>query len=388
MLEAAKLVKNLHQRGFINSISISRDFTYKKLSKPTTLYCGFDPTGSSLHVGNLLQIMCLAHFQKAGHRPIALIGGATALIGDPSGRNTERPLLTEEQVSLNSQGIVESISNILDFSPSSKNSALLLNNHDWFKNMNLLHFMRDYGKLFKVQNMIAKDSVKSRLNDSFGISFTEFSYQLFQSYDFYHLYESQNCTLQIGGSDQWGNITSGIDLIHKFHKPINHSSSSSLTDNSIVDDLHISQSDFNPDSFLSSSINNEQNLYEANAFGLTLPLLTTSDGKKIGKSVVNQKDSTIWLHPSKTSPYDFYQYFMNVKDDDVIRFLKFFTFLSIEEIEEIEKKHLVQKELRVAQSKLAEEITRIVHGDEGLRHAMFVFSLLSFYLFLITYFSF
>ena len=320
--------------------------------KPLTCYIGFDPTADSLHIGNLLQLMCLRHFKDHGHQTIALVGGATGLIGDPSGRSTERPLLLKSQIESNALGIESCIRRVLHSNNESTNegpSPLVLNNYDWLRNVGLLDFLRDYGKLFKVQQMLNKNSVKSRMvkedsspNDE-GISFTEFSYQLLQAYDFYHLYREHDCSLQIGGSDQWGNITGGIQLIHRLINP---------------------QIDISSD--------NDENITNSNgehlAYGMTLPLITTSDGKKLGKSS-SAPGAGIWLDPKRSKPYDLYQYIINLTDEDAIKFLPLFTFISLEEIQSIKEQHGKEPHLRGAQKRLAYEITSLLHGEEEANKA-------------------
>lgn len=285
------------------------------LAKPgQTLYAGFDPTGPSLHIGHLLPLLSLRRFQLAGHRPIALVGGATGLIGDPSGKTAERTLNTKETVDGYVEGLRTQIERILDTSGS--NGALVLNNYDWFGPISAIEFLRDVGKHFSVSAMIAKESVQSRLNrEDVGISYTEFSYQLLQAYDFCHLCESYNCTLQVGGADQWGNMTAGIDLTRrKLGKQV---------------------------------------------YCLTYPLVTTASGVKFGKT----ESGAVWLDPDRTSPYALYQYFVNTDDRDAIKYLMHFTFLSREEIEDLAHKLETQPERREAQRKLAYEVTSIVHGQ-------------------------
>lgn len=285
----------------------------KYLENPQTLYCGFDPTGDSLHVGHLLPIIVLKHFENYGHSNIALVGGATGLIGDPSGKKDERTLNDRETVINFSEKIENQLIKYL-----SNKETKFVNNYDWFGKISALDFLRDYGKNFGINYMINKESVSSRLEK--GLSYTEFSYTLIQAMDFSHLYTKHNCTIQIGGSDQWGNITSGLELIRK--------------ENS-----------------------------EAKAYGLTIPLVTKSDGTKFGKSEGN----AVWLDPKKTSPYEFYQFFVNTSDSDVINYLRYFTFLSVEEILELETELKEKPFLRSAQKKLAEEITKFVHGEEQLK---------------------
>ena len=292
------------------------------LNKPITVYCGFDPTNRSLQAGNLVAITVLAHFQRAGHKVIALVGGATGLIGDPSGKSTERNALTAEEVQYNLEGIKENLSRFLDFNPNSANPATLVNNYDWFKDFTFITLLRDVGRYFRVNAMLAKDSVKKRLESQDGMSFTEFCYQILQGYDFYHLYKTRGCRLQIGGSDQWGNITAGTDYIRRM----------GITDE---------------------------------CFGMTIPLVTDSQGRKFGKSEGN----AVYLDHTKTSYYDFYQFFLRSTDVDVIRYLKIFTFLPMERIAELETLVATAPEKREAQKVLAEEMTRSVHGAHGLEVA-------------------
>lgn len=348
MRQSTNVFKVLKDRGFIQSITSSDALLESHLNEGTrTCYIGFDPTAESLHIGNLLQLMCLRHFQKANHNTIALIGGATGLIGDPSGRSTERPLLLQSTIDTNTKGIENCIKRVLstqNIESSNEPPAIILNNYDWFKSIHLLEFLRDYGKLFKVPQMLNKNSVKSRMlpnsNQSEGISFTEFSYQLLQAYDFLHLYKEKSCSIQIGGSDQWGNITSGIQLIHRI----------------------IDTNQSNPETFKES--NNDEILSNNHlAFGLTLPLITTADGKKLGKSSASA-GAGIWLDPLKTKPYDMYQYIINLSDSDAQKFLPLFTFLELSEISDIIKKHDISPHERLAQKTLAFEIVQLLHGTE------------------------
>ena len=288
------------------------------LERPLTLYAGFDPTSESLQAGNYVTIMTLAHFQRAGHRVIALVGGATGLIGDPSGKSTERQLLTAETVERNLVGIRENLSRFLDFDPKSPNPAILVNNHDWFGEMTFIGFLRDVGRYFRMGNMLGKESVRKRLEADDGMSFTEFCYQILQGYDFLHLNQTHGCTLQIGGSDQWGNITAGTELVRR--------------------------------------------VQGAEAFGMTFPLVCDSAGRKFGKSEGN----AIFLDERKTSCYDFYQFFLRAADADVARYLRIFTFLPLERIAELEAALAAAPERREAQQVLAEEVTRAVHGERGL----------------------
>ena len=286
-----------------------------------TAYVGFDPTAASLHVGSLLPIMSLARLQRAGHRPIALVGGGTGLIGDPSGKSQERSLLTFEQVEQNAVGLRAQLERFLDFSPAQANAALMRNNLDWLQPIGFLDFLREVGKHFTVNYMMAKESVKRRVGGEEGISFTEFSYQLLQAYDYLVLHDRENCSLQMGGSDQWGNIVAGCDLIRKVRG--------------------------------------------ARAHGLVLPLVTTSSGTKFGKT----EAGTVWLDPQLTSPFRFFQFWLNTDDRDVVRYLKFFTWLDRGSIEELERWVAERPEDREAQRTLAREVTRIVHGADELARA-------------------
>ena len=291
----------------------------------TSAYVGFDPTANSLHIGNLVPIMLLVHYQKCGHKPIALIGGATGLIGDPSGKSAERNLLTTDEIHHNLLGVKSQLELFLDFSDI-KNSAEIVNNMDWCQDINMIKFLRDIGKHLTLNYMMSKDSVQNRMET--GISFTEFSYQLIQAYDFYHLYKTKNCIVQIGGSDQWGNITSGIELIKK----------------------------------ISSN----------KAYALTTPLITKSDGSKFGKT----ESGNIWLDSAKTSPYKFFQYWMNISDEDAQKWIKIFTTFSQEEILEIIKNHNETPHLRILQQELAKSITCRVHGTTQYEQSVKVSNIL------------
>ncbi len=290
----------------------------KALDKPLTVYAGFDPTSDSLQAGNFVTIMALAHLQRAGHKVIALVGGATGLIGDPSGKSKERNLLGTEQVERNLVGIKENLSRFIDFDPASANPALLVNNYDWFRNFTFIDLLRDVGRYFRMGVMLSKDSVKKRMESEDGMSFTEFCYQILQGYDFLHLYKTYGCTLQLGGSDQWGNITAGTELVRR--------------------------------------------MCGEEVFGMTFPLVCDSTGKKFGKSEGN----AIFLDARKTPYYDFYQFFLRTLDADVIRYLKIFTFLPLERIAELEQAVAATPEKREAQQVLAKELTRTVHGEQGL----------------------
>ncbi len=281
-------------------------------------YIGFDPTSTSMGIGNLIQIIVLKHFQQAGHQPIALIGGATGMIGDPSGKSEERNLLNEETLKANVEHFQSQLSHFLDFN-SENQPALMINNYDWYQNMNMLYFLREIGKHLSINYMMAKDSVKSRLES--GISYTEFSYQLLQAYDFYKLFEQYDCRLQMGGSDQWGNLTSGVELIRR--------------------------------------------LADEDAYAVTSPLVTKADGSKFGKS----EKGNIYLSQALTSPYEFYQYWLNISDEDAERFIKMFTFLDKAEIEQLISDHQEAPHQRGLQRRLAEEVTRFVHSDEEVQKA-------------------
>ena len=287
-----------------------------------TLYCGFDPTAESLHIGSLVPMMGLAHFQRAGHRPIILVGGATGMIGDPSFKSDERQLLDETTLARNVAGIAVQLKRFLSF--EGENAAFLLNNFDWLGTFNLIDFLRDVGKHFSVNVMLNRESVRARLEDrDHGISYTEFSYSLLQAYDFLHLYDTHGCRLQIGGSDQWGNIVAGMDLTRRLREG-------------------------------------------ATTFGWTMPLVTKADGSKFGKT----ESGNVWLDPHRTSPYRFYQFWINQADADVPKFLRYFTFLPRETVEALEQELTAAPEKRVAQRRLAEVVTRMVHGDEALQNAV------------------
>ncbi|RBP93835.1 tyrosyl-tRNA synthetase [Cytobacillus firmus] len=314
------LLEDLQWRGIVYQ-QTDEEGIENTLGKETiSLYCGVDPTADSMHIGHLLPFLTLRRFQKEGHRPIVLVGGATGLIGDPSGKSEERNLQTLETVQHNVDCIKNQLKRIFDF--ESENGAIMVNNYDWAGSMDIVTFLRDYGKHVGVNYMLAKDTISSRLET--GISFTEFTYTILQAMDFLHLYENHNCKMQIGGSDQWGNITTGLELIRKMA----------------------------PEG--------------SKAYGLTIPLVTKADGTKFGKT----ESGAIWLDPEKTSPYEFYQFWINTADADVIKYLKFFTFLSREEIEGLEKAVQEEPHLRKAQKTLAEEMTRLIHGDEALEQAI------------------
>jgi tyrosyl-tRNA synthetase len=299
------------ERGFIEQTTHEEELREYIQNQNITCYIGFDPTASSLHVGSLVPIMALAHMQKHGHRPIALVGGGTGLVGDPSGKTEMRKLLTDEMVENNADGIKKQLSRFIDFS---NNKALLVNNNDWLSGLKYIPFLRDIGRHFSVNRMIKAESYKLRLDSEEGLSFIEFNYMLLQAYDFLELFDKYGCKLQMGGSDQWGNIVAGIELIRKIRKE--------------------------------------------SAFGITFPLIKTSSGAKMGKTV----KGAVWLDPLKTSPYDYYQYWINTDDRDVARFLALFSFLPIEEIKEIEQ--LKGADLNSAKTVLSFEATRLAHGNE------------------------
>ena len=313
---AKNFVAELEWRGMIHDIMPETEKVLKEAS--TAGYIGFDPTADSLHIGSLVQIMILMHFQKAGHSPIALIGGATGMIGDPSGKSQERNLLDKETLEKNVKGIETQLSRFLDFDKNSPNAAKLVNNYDWMSDFSLIDFARDIGKHLTVNYMMAKDSVKKRLgsNAKEGMSFTEFSYQLIQGYDFLHLYEQHNCLLQMGGSDQWGNITTGTELVRR--------------------------------------------KAGGKAYALTCPLITKADGTKFGKT----EEGNVWLDKTKTSPYKFYQYWLNTSDDDAERYIKIFTFLDEKTIANLIAEHQEVPHMRKLQKTLADEVTRMVHSEE------------------------
>ena len=310
-------IEELKWRGMLHDLMPGTEEQLKK--EITAAYIGFDPTASSLHIGNLATIMLLVHFQRAGHKPYALVGGATGMIGDPSGKSEERKLLDEETLRHNQASIKIQLEKFLDFS-SIKNSAVMVNNYDWFKDFGFLQFLRDAGKHITVNYMLAKDSVKNRLET--GLSFTEFSYQLLQGYDFYHLYSHHHVKLQMGGSDQWGNITTGTEFIRR-------------------------------------KANGE-------AFALTAPLVTKSDGTKFGKS----EGGNIWLDPEMTSPYKFYQFWLNCSDEDSRRLIRVFTLLSKEEIDALEQEHAAAPHLRTLQQAIAREVTTRVHSQAEYEKAV------------------
>lgn len=309
----------LKERGLFDNVTSEN--VQQALKTPVTVYAGFDPTSDSLQVGNFVTIMALCHFQRCGHKVISVVGGATGMIGDPSGKTSERNLLSLEQIAINQEGIKENLSRFLDFRHPTA-PARIVNNNDWLGQFSFIGFLRDVGKHFRMGVMLGKESVRARLDSESGMSFTEFSYQMLQAYDFMKLYDDYGCTFQIGGSDQWGNITAGTDLIRK--------------------------------------------LRGVEAYGVTLPLVCDSTGQKFGKSAGN----AIYLDHKKTSYYDFYQFFVRTADADVGRFLRIFTFLPLDEIRLLEEQVVKEPEKREAQKRLAEEITRMVHGEHGLKVAL------------------
>lgn len=313
------LIEDLKWRGLIYQQTDEQGIEDLLNKEQVTLYCGADPTADSLHIGHLLPFLTLRRFQEHGHRPIVLIGGGTGMIGDPSGKSEERVLQTEEQVDKNIEGISKQMHNIFEF--GTDHGAVLVNNRDWLGQISLISFLRDYGKHVGVNYMLGKDSIQSRLEH--GISYTEFTYTILQAIDFGHLNRELNCKIQVGGSDQWGNITSGIELMRRMYG-------------------------------------------QTDAYGLTIPLVTKSDGKKFGKS----ESGAVWLDAEKTSPYEFYQFWINQSDEDVIKFLKYFTFLGKEEIDRLEQSKNEAPHLREAQKTLAEEVTKFIHGEDSLNDAI------------------
>lgn len=314
------LIKELSWRGMIRDVMPGTEEQLEK--EPTKGYIGFDPTSDSLHIGSLVPILLLLHLQKAGHKPVALLGGATGMIGDPSGKSDERNLLQEDQLLKNVEGIRRQLSKYLDFDNKGHNGAEIVNNYDWFKGVSFIEFLRDTGKHITVNYMMAKESVKKRIDGESGISYTEFAYQLMQGYDFYWLYTHIDCKLQMGGSDQWGNITTGTELIRR-------------------------------------KIGGE-------AFGFTCPLIRKADGGKFGKT----EKGNIWLDPEKTSPFQFYQFWLNASDEDAEQWIKIFTFLDEKSIENIIHEHHLNAASRLLQKTLAEELTTFVHGREEFKKAV------------------
>lgn len=320
-MSSNNLIKQLQERGLVAQVTDEDALAERLAQGPISLYCGFDPTADSLHLGHLVPLLCLKRFQLAGHKPVALVGGATGLIGDPSFKATERKLNTAETVQEWVEKIRNQVSPFLSFD-CGDNSARLANNYDWFGKMDVLTFLRDIGKHFSVNQMINRESVKQRLNrDDVGISFTEFAYNLLQGYDFANMNHEMGVELQIGGSDQWGNITSGIDLTRRLH--------------------------------------------QNQVFGMTVPLITKADGTKFGKT----EGGAVWLDPKKTSQYKFYQFWINTADADVYRFLKFFTFMELDEINALEEEDKNSGKAPRAQYVLAEQVTKLVHGEAGLAAA-------------------
>jgi tyrosyl-tRNA synthetase len=315
-------VEELTWRGMIHTVMPGAE--EHLMESMRSAYIGFDPTADSLHIGNLVPIMLLAHFQRCGHRPVALVGGATGMIGDPSGKSNERNLLDEKTLRHNQEAIKIQLSHFLDFESDVKNAAILVNNYDWMKDFTFLEFIRDVGKHITVNYMMAKDSVKNRISsdDSEGMSFTEFTYQLVQGYDFLHLYKEKDCSIQMGGSDQWGNITTGTELIRRIDS--------------------------------------------GKGYAITCPLITKSDGSKFGKS----EGGNVWLDANRTSPYKFYQYWLNSSDEDAEKYIKIFTFLNEGDINALIVQHTEAPHLRVLQRRLAEEITTMVHSKEELDNAI------------------
>ena len=316
------IIEELEWRDLISDCT-DREGLQERLAKgPITLYCGFDPTADSLHVGSLVPLLALRRFQLCGHHPIAVAGGATGSIGDPSGKTAERQLLTHELLKANIEGVKVQLGSFMEFE-GVENAAQLVDNADWTAPLSFLDVLRDIGKHFKVNAMVSKESVRARMEDrDVGISYTEFSYMILQALDFHHLCETQDCELQIGGSDQWGNITAGIDLIHR-----------------------------------------KQN---RQAYGLTLPLITNADGTKFGKT----ESGAVWLDVNRTSIYQFYQFWVRADDRDVVRYLKYFTFLSRDEVEELASQHEAEPHARIAHKALAREVTALVHGEEAVTEAI------------------
>lgn len=314
------LIQELKWRGMIQDIMPGTE--EQLLKEMTSAYVGFDPTADSLHIGSLVPILLLVHLQKAGHKPIALVGGATGMVGDPSGKSEERNMLSEEELNKNVIGVQKQLEQFLNFDKNLPNAAELVNNYDWFKTISFLDFIRDAGKHITVNYMMAKDSVKKRLESENGMSFTEFTYQLVQGYDFYWLYKNKNCKLQMGGSDQWGNIVTGTELVRR--------------------------------------------KLGGDAFAFTCPLIKKSDGGKFGKT----EKGNIWLDPLKTTPYQFYQFWLNASDSDAASWIKIFTFLSEEEINQIISAHEANPSERILQKKLAEALTIFVHGNTELEKAI------------------
>ncbi len=315
-------VEELRWRGLIHDMIPETEAFLNENS--TAGYIGFDPTADSLHIGSLVQILVLMHFQRSGHKPIALVGGATGMVGDPSGKSQERNLLDEETLNKNVAGVKAQLARFLDFNGAHANAAVLVNNYDWMKSFTLIDFVRDIGKHITVNYMMAKDSVKKRLGEDAkeGMSFTEFTYQLFQGYDFLYLYENFNCKIQMGGSDQWGNITTGTELVRR--------------------------------------------KAQGKAYALTVPLVTKADGTKFGKT----EGGNVWLDAARTSPYKFYQYWLNTSDQDAEKYIKIFTFLDQDTVETLISQHQEQPHLRILQRRIGQEVTVLVHGTEAYENAV------------------
>ena len=318
---ASNFIEVLRWRGMIHDVMPGAEAHL--LEQMRSAYVGFDPTADSLHIGNLVPIMLLSHYQKCGHKPFALVGGATGMIGDPSGKSTERNFLDEKTLRHNQEAIKNQLAHFLDFDTGEKNAAVLVNNYDWMKDFSFLDFIRDVGKHITVNYMMAKDSVKNRISaeSSDGMSFTEFTYQLVQGYDFLHLFKAHDCTIQMGGSDQWGNITTGTELIRR--------------------------------------------VGNGKGFAITCPLITKSDGSKFGKS----EGGNVWLDAKRTSPYKFYQYWLNSSDDDADKYIRIFTFLDEQEVLVLTESHKEQPHLRLLQKRLAQEITSMVHSQADFENA-------------------
>tara|TARA_Y100000385_G_scaffold275958_1_gene321091 strand:- start:10674 stop:11969 length:1296 start_codon:yes stop_codon:yes gene_type:complete len=318
---ASNFIEVLRWRGMIHDVMPGAEAHL--LEQMRSAYVGFDPTADSLHIGNLVPIMLLSHYQKCGHKPFALVGGATGMIGDPSGKSTERNFLDEKTLRHNQKAIKKQLAHFLDFETADKNAAVLVNNYDWMKDFSFLDFIRDVGKHITVNYMMAKDSVKNRISaeSSHGMSFTEFTYQLVQGYDFLHLFRAHDCSIQMGGSDQWGNITTGTELIRR--------------------------------------------VGNGKGYAITCPLITKSDGSKFGKS----EGGNVWLDAKRTSPYKFYQYWLNSSDEDAEKYIKIFTFLKEEDINSLIESHKEQPHLRALQKRLAQEITRMVHSQSDFENA-------------------
>ena len=314
------LIQELRWRGMIQDIMPGTEELFEK--EQVSGYIGFDPTSDSLHIGSLVPILLLVHLQRAGHKPFALVGGATGMVGDPSGKSEERNLLSEETLAFNLAGVKKQLSHFLDFDASKSNAAEIVNNYDWFKDFSFLHFIRDVGKHITVNYMMSKDSVKKRLEGDNGMSFTEFTYQLVQGYDFYWLYQNKNCKVQMGGSDQWGNITTGTEIIRR--------------------------------------------KTGGEAFAFTCPLITKADGGKFGKT----EKGNVWLDPTKTSPYQFYQFWLNASDEDATKWIKIFTLLEPSVIDNLIAEHVNAPQLRILQKALAAELTKMVHSEADLTFAI------------------